>query len=434
MKRFPASTPDGLPRRSVLGLMLGTVISACGGGGSQVAGVSSGGTGSFTSGSIIGFGSIIVNGVRYEDVNAQVLDVDGTDRTNSNALKLGMVVAVEGSPTTAVQTGFNYSAEGTASKVVFVTELQGPVSELNPAAQSFAVLGQPVRWTSTTLFEVNASGATLPSRASSDLANGQYAEVYGLWDAETQTWQATRVEASTSAPSVYRLSAEVEAIDTTRRLITAGGQRISWAGLSLDPAVTQGSRVRASLNPVPQSDGSWVAQSLRLADWRALPSLSESAFEVDEVELEGIVSGVSGTRFWLQGFEVDGSRLQPMVSNGQRVEVKGSFSQGVVVATRWELEGDDEREAKGFELHGVVSAFSPSAMQFELRGYTIAYDGLTQGAGVLADGVGIEAKLQLGSDGSWYAREIERDDDASASGSGNDDDGEEDDDDDHDDD
>ena len=53
---------------------LGGTLSACGGGGTfdVITGVGTGGTGSFSSGAISGFGSIIVNNVRYDDTHASV--------------------------------------------------------------------------------------------------------------------------------------------------------------------------------------------------------------------------------------------------------------------------------------------------------------------------------------------------------------------------
>ncbi|MFD2452572.1 hypothetical protein [Ideonella paludis] len=53
-------------------------------------------TGSFTSGAISGFGSIIVNGVRFDDSGAQVYDDDG-NRRGSDDLKLGAHVEIEAS-------------------------------------------------------------------------------------------------------------------------------------------------------------------------------------------------------------------------------------------------------------------------------------------------------------------------------------------------
>ena len=81
-------------RRSVLlGITASLAeLSGCGGGGaSSIAGLSSGGTGSFTSGVIMGLGSIIVNGIRYNNDSAQLISRDDGATLNSS-LSLGMVV------------------------------------------------------------------------------------------------------------------------------------------------------------------------------------------------------------------------------------------------------------------------------------------------------------------------------------------------------
>ena len=62
-------------------------------------GVDSGGTGetakTSSEGRIAGFGSVIVNGIRFDDSQASIVDDDGVAHVSSE-LKLGMVVDVEG--------------------------------------------------------------------------------------------------------------------------------------------------------------------------------------------------------------------------------------------------------------------------------------------------------------------------------------------------
>ena len=98
MKTFPVEQPGRLARHWLralgMGLLAALAIVACGGG-SDLAGVGSGGTGSFSVGTITGFGSVFVNGQRYDDVNASVSDEDGP--RNRADLRLGMVVTVQGS-------------------------------------------------------------------------------------------------------------------------------------------------------------------------------------------------------------------------------------------------------------------------------------------------------------------------------------------------
>ena len=92
------SAPLSITRRKGLLLTLlssAMVIAGCGGGSDSASNlpVGGGGTGSLSVGPISGIGSIILNGVRYDDSLARVLNDDGELR-NRNELKLGMIVRV----------------------------------------------------------------------------------------------------------------------------------------------------------------------------------------------------------------------------------------------------------------------------------------------------------------------------------------------------
>ena len=67
----------GVSRRSCLALAL-TALAGCGGGGGGASASlpGTGGTGIYAQGSIAGFGSVIVNAVRYDDTRASV-SIDG---------------------------------------------------------------------------------------------------------------------------------------------------------------------------------------------------------------------------------------------------------------------------------------------------------------------------------------------------------------------
>lgn len=411
---------EGLPRRSVLGLMLGGVLSACGGGGgSQLAGISSGGTGSFTTGSIVGFGSIIVNGVRYVDTQAQVANLDddaGVGNWRADQLQMGMVVAVQGSnvkASTAVNT--LYTHEGVADRIVAISELLGPVAALTLGRDanqqitslSFDVLGQPVTWSADTAISLDGLAAGVDQ-----VREGRWVEVYGFWDGNAQVWQATRLDLLTTLPGFYRLSGEVSLASADRTQMSVAGQALRVDGAAVDAGVADGVRVRAVLDPTP-SGSEWVATRVRLATSAALPLVDWSVASEDGrmVELEGVVPPFTGTRFMFEGVEVDVSQVLAggRVVAGRRVELKGQFASGVLRVTQ--VEGDDEaeRQSSGFELHGVVTAIGSNSLQVrdeQGRGYTVYVDAWTDIEGVAAVGEQVEAKLSLQLDGTWLAREL----------------------------
>ncbi len=110
---------------------LAAFVAGCGGG------VGSGGTGSFASGPITGFGSVIVGGVRFDDSTALVEDLDGTRRSRDE-LRLGMTVEIDGSAITTDSSG----SSATAARISFESELSGLVA-LSALAES--VSGSPQR-------------------------------------------------------------------------------------------------------------------------------------------------------------------------------------------------------------------------------------------------------------------------------------------------
>ncbi|MDP4918587.1 MAG: DUF5666 domain-containing protein, partial [Haliea sp.] len=99
---------------------IGGIASIAVGGG----GIGGSGQSSTSSGSIDGFGSIFVNGVRFDTDDAEVL-IDGELR-NDDALRLGMVVVVTGQ----IDEG---NTTGTAQRVIYDNELKGPISSIETA-------------------------------------------------------------------------------------------------------------------------------------------------------------------------------------------------------------------------------------------------------------------------------------------------------------
>jgi hypothetical protein len=144
-KVFPLTSP-------LFALILGSaVVTGCGGGGggsSGVAPVDNVTSGFFVSGSIAGLGSIIVNGVRYDDTNTTVRDLEGNEFLG--ALEIGTNVIVDGGTLSAV-TGKNYSYESSASGIFVAEAFHGPIDTVT--ADSITILGASVACLTETIVE-----------------------------------------------------------------------------------------------------------------------------------------------------------------------------------------------------------------------------------------------------------------------------------------
>ena len=132
-----------------------TLLVACGGGdsgnGTPVIGGIQGSGRMVSIGTITGFGSIFVNGVEFATSTAQIT-LDGRAGTEAD-LRIGQVVTVQGT------VNANGTA-GTATRVTFDNDVEGPVTQLDVAAGTFVVLGQTIRVTGSTHFDASI----VPSR------------------------------------------------------------------------------------------------------------------------------------------------------------------------------------------------------------------------------------------------------------------------------
>jgi hypothetical protein len=354
-------------------------------------GVDSGGTGTghqqtLAVGPISGFGSIIVNGVRYDDSFALVDDDEGRALASTD-LRLGMRTQVVASAPT-LEGGI---ARATASSIRVRSEIEGPVDAIDGAGTSLVVLGQTVLIVATTVIDDGgvalAPGDTVAVHAGYDVAQGRYV--------------ATRIERS-PALARYKLHGTVAELELSGRTLRIGPLRIDWSGAApADPAtlLAPGRRLRVALSTVPAS-GTRVASAI-VAD--ALP-----LDDRENIELEGRVTAFTTlTSFEVDGVPVDarGARFEGGAAGlvlGARVEVEGSLRDGVLRATEVELE-DDEGGDESFELNGSIESVDAAAMRFVVRGVTVMWSAVTRfessSAADLSAGRSVEVRGRLSSDG-----------------------------------
>jgi hypothetical protein len=358
----------GFTRREGLLALVGAVaaLSGCGGGGdaggiASIASVGSGGTGSFSSGAITGFGSIIVNGVRFDDSQARITDDDGVVH-NPDDLKLGMVVSITAS---TITTGVSGSS-ATATSITFGSELRGPITSIS--GQALVVLGQTVQVGADTVFDDGIIGGL------AGLLVGQIIEVHGFVDPSTNQILATRIERDASAATL-KLQGQVQALNTTAKTFTIGSVTISYAGIAapaLPANLANGLLVQVVLAPAPAT-GTRTALSVR--------PVAQQVEDHADAELEGTVTAfTSVTSFSVNGVAVDASKASFPNGNaalklGARVEVEGSTVNDVLVASEVKVENEAEVENQEFELHGAVTNLNATSKTFVIRGVTVSFAG-----------------------------------------------------------
>lgn len=406
-------------------VVLISTLTACGGGGGgdQSAQPGTGGTGSYASGSISGFGSVIINGIRYDDSAADIID-DDDDSLSRNALKLGMTIEVEGGAVTAASTTGGLG-RAVASGIRVVNEFKGPFG--NVSGNDFTMLGQNMKVDAGTIFE----GATnLADAVTKQSTTCPFAEVYGYYNPGDQTYTATRFECDDSATE-YRLFGPVSNLNSSTFRINA--LLVNYNSTVLDgQTLNDGNTVRVRLSAASYNDAGPAGTATRLT------VRTRQAPDTSKAEVEGLITGraeSSGTlSFSINGLPVQVSNTTELedgldlvdLQNGVRVEVEGRIVNGVLQAREVELEDEDDlrSQAENQEFVGVISASarngSNTGGSFTLttsgsRTYNVTYsdsalDDITSNQ--LGNGNRVEVKGIVGTDGqSITAQEIDAEDD-----------------------
>lgn len=354
----------------LLTIML-AVLASCGGGsvggsGATVAEGGIGGTG-ISNGPITGFGSIFVNGVEYDTRNAEILvegvNVGTGDSAVLNNLAVGKVVTVEGSIPSGTQ--------GVATRVHFNDNVEGPlqnITVIDANTRELTVMGQTVIANTNTQF----ANTTLGS-----LAIDNQLEVSGLVT-DTGAIQATFIEKKLdtfSAGGAVEVKGTVNNLDTLNRTFTIGAVQVSYAG---------GTDLSGLSTPLANGDN--VEVKGIFSGGILLASLIETEEDLyisattQWLEIEGYVTSVlSTTDFVINNQTVHTTANTRYVGGtasdlivGARIEVEGTLSDGLLIATEIQYRDDVAIEAK------VASVGTDSLTLVGFTGLTVTADARTE--------------------------------------------------------
>ena len=324
------------------------IFSACGGGGGGGIGIADGGirgTGSSV-GPVSGFGSVFVNGVKFETgniLNRRVVNNDGL--SSEDDLEKGMILRVEGRWTadgtgTAESLEYDDTFRSTAANVS-VTKVD---SSGAPETGTFTVLGQTISFDRRTVIRLDnefADASALEGklvRISAWPSGDSYRASY-IGELDTLTGNLVELE------GLGRYDSGDLLIGTQRIIVP--GDSVFADGLTADAIGQTGQRIEVE----GEYDGAIItARTIRPADDRRYEGQ-----EGEDIEITGTVSGYTprATSFFVNGVAVsitsdtefdDLDRGQ--LTDNMLVRVEGDFLNGVIVAEEVELfEGNAEVEA-----------------------------------------------------------------------------------------
>jgi len=306
------------------------LVTACGGGDTQTAGIDRGGVYTSSVGPIDGFGSVISNGTRY-DVSTATININGALAVESE-LKVGQIVVINAEIATA-------GADPVAGTVSYESNLQGPVTSIDLVNGRFAALGQTIYVTVETIFGPGISPSDL-----SGLSPGDVVEVSGQPDAVGRI-RATRIDPET-AP--YEIQLSGLAIKRAGSALSIGSQVVDDSGAMINGfpggVITSGDRVRVTGSAIGAAGEIIATQVVYRGDIL-------DTDDGDEGEVEGLITNFASAQDFLVSGIAVATDAQTQYSGGTSIdladnvliEVEGSFNDtGVLIAEQIEFkqEGD----------------------------------------------------------------------------------------------
>jgi hypothetical protein len=366
------TSPNGSRWRGALAAVAsGLLAVACGGGGSApTPGTAPQGV---AEGTVTGFGSIIVDGVRYDDRGATV----------STDSEPGAPDAPRAGDAAQVRLGHHVELEfhgdddsSSASRVSISATLIGPVTAVSPqlvvAGQTVTVNSDPAAGP-VTVFE-GYTGA-------SEIQVGDRVEVHGIVAADG-TVQATRIERKPATATWVRVSGTVADL-------AADGKSFELGGLTV--LVDSGTRIVPANTTL--AEGQRVVVWSR--SWTGPDSVVAAIVRVKrahhwgehEARLAGPVTDCTppcASSFKVGGISVDASDAvfaggtADDLANGRWVRLRGSVDPdtGIFKATKVKLRhrGDDDIDVR---LRGAVTDFVDMT-SFKVRGVPVTTDENTE--------------------------------------------------------
>lgn len=317
-----------------------TLLCSCGGSDSNdSAGIDASGSPIASQGTIDGFGSVIVNGIRFDSSKATIL-INGQSATEDD-LRVGYQVTVTGN--------LDANNLGSAEKIEYFPELIGEITEIDPDANQIQVLNRRVQINHRTLFASNITPNDIRG-----LALGDKVLVSGRLNAQ-QLMIATRIELSSN---LVQLGGVISNLDLANQRFNLQDTLVNYAGANLVNISQLANNLRVSVRGSKDVNGNIQAQQI-------FNIKTEFESKIKKAEIEGrITRFVSTTDFDVNDIACT-TTAQTLYQKGNStnlilgadVEVKGSVNaNGSIIANSIEFEWEDENH-----LEGQVTAINLSS-------------------------------------------------------------------------
>lgn len=378
------------------------LLAACGGGSDApavvpVAQTAPGGTQTaLANGIVTGFGSVIVDGKRWDDRNARVERArdDNPSASDLAEAKLGQRVEIE------------FETDGVAKTLRVEAEVLGRVSEVDATKKELRIAGQLVRTNTDPAVgpvTVYADGYT----QFSDIKVDDVAEVHGLprYDTAAARYviEASRIEKKATLPAgIARIAGVVSAYDPAARTFKLGDLLVSVGSALIVPANRS------------------LANDVRVIVWTTAvttgPAATASFIRIKErSEATGVQSEVAGrvVRFdaAAASFELGSIKVNARsaivvpanqtLANDLYVVARGTFAaDGTLNASQVRVRKAELSSQPEAELRGTITDYK-SLADFKVRGVSVdaSTATLSRCPATLANGLFVQVEGRLTTTG-----------------------------------
>ena len=347
-------------------------LASCGGGSGTTAGGGVGGTGV---GPVTGFGSVIVNGVKYDDTGIDNTNFFDDHGRNKSGLLSGMMVSISGTIN---------GTNGTADNITVLRHVDGPMDDngVDLTVNGLKVMGQDVLVDVSTVFDNGITSLADLRTLQGANVNHPELEVQGCAD-NSGVIHATFIHKWANdnvAGRVVQVRGTVAGLDTVAKTFSVVRKTVDYNAIgSLPAGVVSGSfvEVKGSLRV---SDNVLLATSVKLEDATGGQSSG------DRAEVEGYVGrvltpnasfeliGPNGvqTVTWTTGTTSIRDGTPADILAGVKVEVEGTRKVGgFLAATRISL-----RKANNVRMESFAT--SVTTVSLTVFGKTVKVNELTQ--------------------------------------------------------
>lgn len=334
-------------------------------------------------GPITGFGSVIVNNVRFNDNGATIHDEDMGALARAD-LRLGSYVVIDGQTDT--------TGASVAQRIAVIPAVRGRIESIDSSDGSLTVLRQSVRVDSATVFE--------GSSFNQPLAVGDFVEVHGV--AGNGSIRASLVERK-SGPYLASARGVISNLNREARHFCIGPLLVLYGNASFLPsadALENGVFVSVRASREPQ------AERLEADIVRVRTTPAEQQGDAEHFDIKGIVESEPDAdgRFWVSGLKVEPTEAALLPKGGfvvgQPVLMRGAYRDRFFVVERISTEMSGPTPASSInQLIGTLAnrvgkSFTVNGVEVDANAALVeggSLDGLDSGAFVEVRGSTVNA-------------------------------------------